>query len=597
MALNIEKMDGLKRTDYCGDLRRDDIGRKVTVCGWVQRQRDLGQLIFIDLRDRTGIVQLAFDETTDKEIFEKAFQIRSEYVLIATGEVRERSSINNEIPTGEIEIVPTELKVLSVSETTPFEILESTNVKEELRLKYRYLDLRRAPVQNAIMFRHKVVKCARDYYDENGFVEIETPIMVKSTPEGARDYLVPSRVHHGKFFALPQSPQLYKQLLMLSGFDRYMQVARCFRDEDLRADRQPEFTQIDLEMSFVNEDDVMTMNEGFIKYVFKKTLDIDIPTPFERMPYKVAMERFGSDKPDTRFGLELCDLSDLLENCEFKVFASALEGGSVRAIKVENAADKLTRKVIDKLTEFVKDYGAKGLAFTRCTADGIASSFEKFLSENEVEAIHSRLDAKENDVILVVADPKDKVVFAALGALRCEIAKRLDLIDPSKFNFLWVCDFPLFEYSEEEDRYVAMHHPFTHPRIEDIDRLETEPASVLARAYDMVLNGCEIGGGSIRINDPSMQQRMFKALGFTDEDAQERFGFLIDAFKYGAPPHGGMAYGLDRLVMLMLGCESIRDVIAFPKVANSGELMSGAPDFVEQKQLTELSIAVTEKAE
>ena len=597
MALNIEKMDGLKRTDYCGDLRRDDIGRKVTVCGWVQRQRDLGQLIFIDLRDRTGIVQLAFDETTDKEIFEKAFQIRSEYVLIATGEVRERSSINNEIPTGEIEIVPTELKVLSVSETTPFEILESTNVKEELRLKYRYLDLRRAPVQNAIMFRHKVVKCARDYYDENGFVEIETPIMVKSTPEGARDYLVPSRVHHGKFFALPQSPQLYKQLLMLSGFDRYMQVARCFRDEDLRADRQPEFTQIDLEMSFVNEDDVMTMNEGFIKYVFKKTLDIDIPTPFERMPYKVAMERFGSDKPDTRFGLELCDLSDLLENCEFKVFASALEGGSVRAIKVENAADKLTRKVIDKLTEFVKDYGVKGLAFTRFTADGVASSFEKFLTESEVEAIHTRLDAKENDVIFIVADPKDKVVFAALGALRCEIAKRLDLIDPSKFNFLWVCDFPLFEYSEEEDRYVAMHHPFTHPRIEDIDRLETEPASVLARAYDMVLNGCEIGGGSIRINDPSMQQRMFKALGFTDEDAQERFGFLIDAFKYGAPPHGGMAYGLDRLVMLMLGCESIRDVIAFPKVANSGELMSGAPDFVEQKQLTELSIAVTEKAE
>lgn len=597
MALNIEKMDGLKRTDYCGDLRRDDIGRKVTVCGWVQRQRDLGQLIFIDLRDRSGIVQLAFDETTDKEIFEKAFQIRSEYVLIATGEIRERSSINKEIPTGEIEIVPTELKVLSVSETTPFEILESTNVKEELRLKYRYLDLRRPPVQNAIMFRHKVVKCARDYYDENGFVEIETPIMVKSTPEGARDYLVPSRVHHGKFFALPQSPQLYKQLLMLSGFDRYMQVARCFRDEDLRADRQPEFTQIDLEMSFVNEDDVMTMNEGFIKYVFKKTLDIDIPTPFERMPYKVAMERFGSDKPDTRFGLELCDLSDLLNGCEFKVFASALEGGSVRAIKVENAADKLTRKVIDKLTDFVKDYGAKGLAFTRFTADGVASSFEKFLSEAEVEAIHTRLDAKENDVILIVADPKDKVVFAALGALRCEIAKRLDLIDPNKFNFLWVCDFPLFEYSEEEDRYVAMHHPFTHPRIEDIDRLETEPESVLARAYDMVLNGCEIGGGSIRINDPTMQQRMFKALGFTDEDAQERFGFLIDAFKYGAPPHGGMAYGLDRLVMLMLGCESIRDVIAFPKVANSGELMSGAPDFVEKKQLTELSIAVTEKSE
>ncbi len=597
MALNIERMSNERRTDYCGMLRREDIGRSVTVCGWVQRQRDLGQLIFIDLRDRTGIVQLAFDDTTDRKIFDKAFQIRSEFVVIATGEVRERSSINKEIPTGEIEIAPTELKVLSVSETTPFEILDTTNVKEELRLRYRYLDLRRPPVQNAIMFRHKVVKCARDYYDENGFIEIETPIMVKSTPEGARDYLVPSRVHQGKFFALPQSPQLYKQLLMLSGFDRYMQVARCFRDEDLRADRQPEFTQIDLEMSFVDENDVMTMNEGFIKYVFKKTLDIDIPTPFERMPYKTAMERFGSDKPDTRFGLELCDLSDLLGGCEFKVFASALEGGSVRAIKVPDSADKLTRKVIDKLTEFVRDYGAKGLAFTRFTADGVASSFEKFLSEGEVNAIHERLDAKENDVILVVADPKDKVVFAALGALRCELAKRLDLIDPKKFNFLWVCDFPLFEYSEEENRYVAMHHPFTHPKVEDLDRLSTDPASVLARAYDMVLNGCEIGGGSIRINDPILQQRMFQALGFSHEDAYERFGFLIDAFKYGAPPHGGMAYGLDRLVMLMLGCESIRDVIAFPKVANSGELMSGAPDIVDEKQLDELAIAITAKPE
>lgn len=597
MALNIEKMGDMKRTDYCGTLRRDDIGRKVTVCGWVQRQRDLGQLIFIDLRDRSGIVQLAFDDATDREIFDKAFQIRSEYVLIASGEVRERSSVNKDIPTGDIEIVPDELRVLSVSETTPFEILENTNVKEELRLKYRYLDLRRPPVQNAIMFRHKVVKCARDYYDENGFIEIETPIMVKSTPEGARDYLVPSRVHHGKFFALPQSPQLYKQLLMLSGFDRYMQVARCFRDEDLRADRQPEFTQIDLEMSFVNEDDVMTVNEGFIKYVFKQTLGIDIPTPFERMPYKTAMERYGSDKPDTRFGLELCDLSDLLGGCEFKVFSSALETGSVRAIKVPDAADKLTRKVIDKLTEFVRDYGAKGLAFTRFTADGVASSFEKFLTEEEVSAIHERLGAKENDVILIVADPKDKVVFAALGALRCEIAKRLDLIDPTKFNFLWVCDFPLFEYSEEENRYVAMHHPFTHPRDEDIDRLESDPGSVLAKAYDMVLNGCEVGGGSIRISDPNLQQRMFKALGFTEEDAQARFGFLIDAFKFGAPPHGGMAYGLDRLVMLMLGCESIRDVIAFPKVANSGELMSGAPDYVDDVQLSDLSIAVTDKGE
>ena len=597
MALNVETMGAMHRTDYCGTLRTDDIGRTVTVCGWVQRQRDLGQLIFIDLRDRTGIVQLAFDDSTDRAIFDKAFQIRSEYVLIATGEIRRRSSVNTEIPTGEIEIVPTELRVLSVAETTPFEILDQTNVKEDLRLKYRYLDLRRSPVQNAIMFRHKVVKCARDYYDKNGFIEIETPIMIKSTPEGARDYLVPSRVHHGKFFALPQSPQMYKQLLMLSGFDRYMQVARCFRDEDLRADRQPEFTQIDLEMSFVNADDVMSVNEGFIKYVFRETLGIDVPTPFERLPYKQAMERFGSDKPDTRFGLELVDLSDLLEGCEFKVFASALESGSVRAIKVPNAADKLTRKVIDKLTDFVRDYGAKGLAFTRFTADGVASSFEKFLTEQEINAIHARLEAKEGDVILIVADPKDKVVFAALGALRCEIAKRLDLIDTKKFNFLWVCDFPLFEYSEEEQRYVAMHHPFTHPRGEDIDRLESDPGSVLAKAYDMVLNGCEVGGGSIRINDPALQQRMFKALGFTQEDAQSRFGFLIDAFKYGAPPHGGMAYGLDRLVMLMLGCESIRDVIAFPKVANSGELMSGAPDFVDDAQLRDLAIAVTDTEE
>ena len=592
-------MNGIKRTNYCGEVTKSNVGETVVLTGWVAKVRNLGGLMFIWLRDRTGRIQLFFNEETDKELFELAAGVKNEYVLAVEGLVcaRNEADINKDMKTGEIEVKVTKVVVLNEAKLPPFHIEDKANISDVNRLKYRYLDLRRPSMQNVILMRHKIAKIARDYYDENGFIEVETPILTKSTPEGARDYLVPSRVHPSKFYALPQSPQIFKQLLMVAGFDRYMQVARCFRDEDLRADRQPEFTQIDLEMSFVDENDVMTMNEGFIKYVFKKTLDIDIPTPFERMPFKVAMERFGSDKPDTRFGLELCDLSDLLSNCEFKVFSSALESGSVRAIKVPNSADKLTRKVIDKLTEFVRDYGAKGLAFTRFTADGVASSFEKFLTEDEVKAIHDRLDAKENDVILVVADPKDKVVFAALGALRCEIAKRLDLIDPTKFNFLWVCDFPLFEYSEEENRYVAMHHPFTHPKAEDIDRLETDPASVLAKAYDMVLNGCEVGGGSIRINDPSLQQRMFKALGFSEEDAQERFGFLIDAFKYGAPPHGGMAYGLDRLVMLMLGCDSIRDVIAFPKVANSSELMSGAPDFVDEKQLTDLAIAVTKAEE
>ena len=598
MALTVERMGDMRRTHYCGEFRPENIGQKVTVCGWIQRQRDLGHLIFCDLRDRTGIVQLAFDDKTDEELFQKAFGLRGEYVVIASGTVRERESKNFEIPTGEIEIFVDAMRVLANAETPPFEILENSDVREELRLSYRYLDLRRPDMQNNIITRHKIVKCARDYYDENGFLEIETPVLIKSTPEGARDYLVPSRVHQGKFFALPQSPQLYKQLLMLSGFDRYMQVARCFRDEDLRADRQPEFTQIDLEMSFVDENDVMTVNEGFAKRVFKEILNIDIPTPFVRMPYKEAMERFGSDKPDTRFGMELIDLSDKLTACEFKVFAGALEaGGSVRAIKVENAADKLTRKVIDKLTDFVRDYGAKGLAFTRVTADGIASSFEKFLSESEVEAIHSAVGLSDNDVLLVVADGKNKVVFDALGALRCEVAKRLDMIDKSKFAFLWVTEFPMFEYSEEEGRYVAMHHPFTSPSDDSLDLLETNPSAMTAKAYDMVLNGCEVGGGSIRINDPSVQKRVFAALGFTDEQIAERFGFLTDAFRYGAPPHGGMAYGLDRLVMLMLGLDSIRDVIAFPKVANSSELMSGAPANVDKVQLDDLSIAIIDSKE
>ncbi len=589
-----DTMQGLKRTHYCGTLREEHIGQTVVVCGWVQRNRDLGNLMFIDLRDRTGIVQLSFNDKTSRDIFEKAASVRSEYVLMAQGVVAPRESVNNEIPTGKIEIEVNDLRVLAKSETPPFEITDNTNVKEDLRLKYRYLDLRRSQMQNALMMRHKIVKCARDYFDDNGFLEIETPMLIKSTPEGARDYLVPSRVHEGKFYALPQSPQLYKQLLMLSGYDRYMQVARCFRDEDLRADRQPEFTQIDVEMSFVDEEDVMTMNEGFMKYAFKKVLGVDIKTPFPRMPYSEAMDRFGCDKPDTRFGLELIDLSDLLGSCEFKVFAGALEnGGSVRAINVKGAASTLTRKEIDKLVDFVKTYKAKGLAFTRLTEDAESSSFEKFLKPEEVSAIRARMGAEVGDVILVVAD-KNSVVYDSLGALRNHLARKLDLIQPGTFDLLWVTDFPLFEYSEEENRYVAKHHPFTSPKLNELDKLESDREHCNARAYDMILNGNEVGGGSIRISDPEIQSKMFRALGFTQEQAQERFGFLLDAFKYGVPPHGGMAYGLDRLVMLMLEKENIREVIAFPKVQNASELMTNCPDYVEQESLDELSIAIAE---
>lgn len=590
-----ENMLGLKRTHYCTDVLDSDVGKEITVCGWVQKTRDLGNLIFIDLRDRTGIIQLAFDDSTDKEIFDKAFGCRAEFVLAAKGVVRERQSVNKEIKTGNIELFVTDLRVLSKAKTPPFEITDNTNVNEELRLKYRYLDLRRNEMQNTLMLRHKIVKAARDYYDDNGFVEIETPILIKSTPEGARDYLVPSRVHQGEFYALPQSPQQYKQLLMLAGYDRYMQVARCFRDEDLRADRQPEFTQIDLEMSFVDEDDVMKVNEGFIKHVFKQVLNVDIETPFRRMPYKEAMERFGSDKPDTRFGLELCDLSDLLTNTEFKVFAGALEKGSVRAINVKGAANTLTRKEIDKLTEFVKTYKAKGLAFTRITDDAESSSFEKFLSEQEKNAIRERMDVQKGDVLLVVADASNDTVFASLGALRCELAKKLDLIPENSFDFLWVTDFPLFEYDEENNRYSAKHHPFTMVADADVDKVLTDPANCHAKAYDMVLNGCELGGGSIRINDSQLQQTMFEALGFSDEEAQERFGFLIDAFSYGAPPHGGMAFGLDRLVMLMTNKDSIRDVMAFPKVQNASELMTMCPSPVDQIQLDELGIEINKE--
>lgn len=592
-----ETMNGLKRTHYCGVLNESNIGQTVVVAGWAQRNRDLGNLIFIDLRDRTGIVQLAFGSSTEKQIFEKAAAVRSEFVLMAQGVVRERESINTEIPTGRVEIEVTDLRVLAKSETPPFEITDNTNVKEELRLKYRYLDLRRSEMQNALMLRHKIVKCARDYFDENGFWEVETPILIKSTPEGARDYLVPSRVHQGKFYALPQSPQLYKQLLMLSGYDRYMQIARCFRDEDLRADRQPEFTQIDLEMSFVNEDDVMTVNEGFMKKVFHDVLGVEVKTPFKRLCYDEAMERYGSDKPDTRFGLELVNLSDLLVHCEFKVFAGALAaGGSVRAINVKGAAAQLTRKEIDKLVEFSKTYKAKGLAYTRLTAEGESSSFEKFLKPEEVAALRQRMNAETGDVILVVAD-QDSVVFDTLGALRNHLARKLELIQPGTFDLLWVTDFPLFEYSEEDGRYAAKHHPFTSPKLEDVDKMVTAPGHCYAKAYDMVLNGTEVGGGSIRINDPEIQNKMFQALGMSQEVAYERFGFLLDAFKYGVPPHGGMAYGLDRLVALMLEKENIREVIAFPKVQNASELMTQCPSFVEEKNLEELSIAVTRREE
>ena len=592
-------MDNLKnfrRTNYCGDLRLGDTGKTVSLCGWVQRQRDLGGLIFVDLRDRTGLVQLSFDDGTDQAVFEKASSLRSEYVIAATGTVRERESKTDKIATGAIEVYVTELRLLAKAETPPFEIVEHSKANDMLRLKYRYLDLRRPDMQKMIATRHKVTKLARDDFDEQGFYEIETPMLTKSTPEGARDYLVPSRVHPGKFYALPQSPQQYKQLLMLSGFDRYMQIARCFRDEDLRADRQPEFTQIDLEMSFVNEDDVMDIQEGFLKRVFKEVLDVDVQTPFLRLPWREAMDRFGSDKPDMRFGFELKDISDIVKDCSFQVFSAPVAaGGSVRLINVEGGGEHFPRKKIDKLAEFVKTYKAKGLAWTRLHGGEVTSSYQKFLTEEENRAILERAGAKDGDLVLIVGDAKDEVVFAALGALRCECAKQLGILDPMDFKFLWVTEFPMFEYSEEEGRYVAMHHPFTAPMDEDFDKLETDKKNCRAKAYDIVLNGTELGGGSIRISVPETQEAMFRALGFSDEDAMERFGHLINAFKFGAPPHGGLAYGLDRLVMLMAGADSIRDVIAFPKVQNASEPMTQCPDFVDDKQLDELSINVTRK--
>ena len=594
----MDNIVNFRRTNYCGDLRIADAGKTVSVCGWVQRQRDLGGLIFVDLRDRTGLVQLSFDDKTDKEIFEKASSLRGEYVVAATGLVREREAKTNKIATGDVEIYVTELRLLAKAETPPFEIVENSKANDMLRLKYRYLDLRRPDMQHAIATRHKITKIARDYFDENGFLEIETPVLTKSTPEGARDYLVPSRVHPGKFYALPQSPQQYKQLLMLSGFDRYFQIARCFRDEDLRADRQPEFTQIDLEMSFINEDDIMAIQEGFMKRVFKEVLDVEIQTPFLRMPWQEAMDRFGSDKPDMRFGFELKDISDLVKDCGFGVFSGPVaEGGSVRLINIEGGAAAFPRKKIDKLGDFAKTYHAKGLAWARLHEGNMTSSYAKFLTEEENAAILERAGAKDGDLVLIVGDAKNDVVWAALGALRCEVAKQMNLIDPADFKFLWVTEFPMFEYSEEEGRYQAMHHPFTAPMVEDEDKILTDKANCRARAYDIVLNGTELGGGSIRINTPEMQEKAFQALGISDEDIQERFGHLVNAFKYGAPPHGGLAYGLDRLCMLMAGATSIRDVIAFPKVQNASDLMMSCPDVVDQKQLDDLFIACTKVEE
>lgn len=587
-----ETIQGLKRTHMCANLGLENVGQEVVLMGWAQRRRDLGGVIFVDLRDRSGIIQIVFDVGISKEVFEKAEAIRNEYVLAVVGNVvkRDAEAVNPKLKTGEIEVKITELRILSKAETPPFYIEEDSDVNEQVRLKYRYLDLRRPDMQKNIILRHKVTKIVRDYFDENGFLEIETPMLTKSTPEGARDYLVPSRVHPGKFFALPQSPQLYKQLLMLSGMDRYFQIVRCFRDEDLRADRQPEFTQIDIEMSFVNVEDVLSINEKLIAKIFKETLGIELTTPFLRLPYQEAMDRFGSDKPDIRFGFELKNLSDIVANSEFKVFADTVaKGGSVRAINAKNCADKFSRRDLDSLVDFVKIYKAKGMAWIVVTENELKSPITKFFTDNEIKAILSRMEAEPGDIIMMVAD-KNEIVYDALGHLRLELARRLDMVKKDDYKFLWVTEFPLLEYDEEEKRYVAKHHPFTSPMDEDIALLDSDPSKVRAKAYDIVLNGVEIGGGSIRIHSTELQQKMFETLGFSKEAAWERFGFLMEAFKYGTPPHGGMAYGLDRLVMLIAGKDSIRDVIAFPKVQNASELMTNAPSEVEPKQLKELHI-------
>lgn len=580
-----------KRTDMCGSLRIENAGQEVVLNGWIAKQRSLGSIIFADLRDKSGIVQIVFDESIPKEVFELADTLRSEFCIGVKGLVRERSSKNPDLPTGDIELLVKDLVVYSKSETPPIYIKDDDNVDENLRLKYRYLDLRKLKMQHNLMFRHKVVKLARDYFDDNGFTEIETPILVKSTPEGARDYLVPSRVNPGNFFALPQSPQLFKQLLMVSGCDRYIQIAKCFRDEDLRADRQPEFTQIDMEMSFVDVDDVISIQEGFLKKVFKEIMGVEIETPLMRLPYDEAMERFGSDKPDLRFGFELKKLNDVVAGTEFKVFADALaSGGDVRGICIDDASDKFSRKDIDKLTDQAKHYGAKGLVWIRVEENEFKSSVNKFFTQEQLAEISAVFGAKKNDLILIAAD-KAKVVFDTLGFLRRHIAGILGLLDDKDFKLLWVVDFPMFE-ADDEGNLKAMHHPFTHPKAEDIPMLDTAPEKVKADAYDIVLNGVELGGGSIRIHESDLQAKMFKILGLTDEECEEKFGFLLEAFKYGVPPHGGLAYGLDRLIMLLAGESSIREVMAFPKNQNAQCLVSDAPGEVDKEQLDELSIAL-----
>lgn len=586
-----ETMKGLKRTHYCNDLRIANVGEEVVLGGWVQKQRDKGTLIFIDLRDRTGIVQLTFDENTPEEVFAKAKSAKPEYVLMAKGTVIQREAVNSEIDTGEIEISVTELRILSAAQTPPFHLTEGSKVNDEIALKYRYLDLRRKHLQQNMKMRHDIARVTRDYFYRNGFLEIETPMMMKSTPEGARDYLVPSRVHNGKFYALPQSPQIYKQLLMIAGYDRYIQLARCFRDEDLRADRQPEFTQIDLEMSFVDIDDILEMLEGFVQELFREVLRVEIPLPLPRLTYQDAMERYGSDKPDTRFGMEIQDISHLVKDCGFSVFTGAIaDGGSVRAIVVKDGAKTLTRKAIDKLTEYVRGIGAKGLAYVRWVDEKPACSFAKFMSEEELQAIFHEIDCCQGDVALIVAD-KNKVTLPVLGALRLAVAKQLDMI-PEGYNFLWITEFPFFEWDDESESWVAMHHPFTMPMDECLEYLESDPGKVRAKAYDLVLNGTELSSGSIRITDYELQQKMFEALGLTEEEIEAKFGFLVDAYKYGAPPHGGAGIGLDRLAMIMCQAESLRDVVAFPKVQNASELMSECPSPVSEEQLKELGIGL-----
>ena len=594
-----ESMQGLHRSHRCTEVSNQNIGETVTVMGWVQKRRNLGSLIFIDLRDRSGILQLVFnEESVGKEGYEKAERLRSEYVIAVTGKVEKRSAaVNESLKTGDIEVIATDIRILSEAETPPFQIEEKSQTKDEVRLKYRYLDLRRPDIQKNLMLRSKVAYLMRDFMAKEGFLEIETPMLCKSTPEGARDYLVPSRVHPGHFYALPQSPQLYKQLLMCSGYDRYFQIARCFRDEDLRADRQPEFTQADMELAFVDVEDVLDVNERLLKYIFKEAIGVDVTLPLPRMPWQEAMDRFGSDKPDTRFGMELCDVSKVVEGCGFSVFTGALEnGGSVRGINAKGQAG-MPRKKIDKLVEFAKGYGAKGLAYLAVNEDGTyKSSFAKFMTEDELKALVSAMQGEPGDLLLFAAD-KNKIVWNVLGALRLELAKELDLLDPNQYNFLWVTEFPLLEWSDEENRFMAMHHPFTMPMEEDWDKIDSDPGSVRAKAYDIVLNGTELGGGSVRIHQDDIQEKMFEVLGFTKERAHEQFGFLLDAFKYGVPPHAGLAYGLDRLVMHMVHADSIRDVIAFPKVKDASCLMTQAPGIVDKKQLEELGLEVEEVSE